>query len=83
MVEYIGSILFSKHLQHVDTVCMQLLYLLQVFVEQLQGVAQAAVITEFACGYENSTELQTAAESDLTLNVKMLVIGIKAGAFLI
>ena len=83
MVEYIGSILFSKHLQHVDTVCMQLLYLLQVFVEQLQGVAQAAVITEFACGYENSTELQTTAEGDLTLNVKMLVVGIKAGAFLI
>ncbi len=83
MVEYVGSILFREHLQYVNTVCMQLLYLLQVFIEQLQGVAQAAVITEFACGYENSTELQTAAESDLTLNVKMLVIGIKAGAFLI
>ena len=83
MVEHIGSILFREHLQHVDTVCMQLLYLLQVFVQQLQGVAQAAVITEFACGYENSTELQTAAESDLTLNVKMLIIGIKAGTFLI
>ena len=83
MVEYIGSILFREHLQHVDTVCVKLLYFLQVFVEQLQGVAQAAVITEFVCGYEDSTELQTAAESDLTLNVKMLVICIKAGAFLI
>ena len=83
MVEHIGCILFCEHLQYVNTVYMQLLYLLQVFVEQLQGVAQAAVITEFACGYENSTELQTAAESDLTLNVKMLVIGIKAGALLI
>ena len=62
---------------------MQLLYLLQVFVEQLQGVAQAAVITEFACGYEDSAELQAAAEGDLALNVKMLVIGVKAGAFLI
>ena len=83
MVEHIGSVLFGEYLQHIDAVCMQLLYLLQVFVQQLQGVAQAAVITEFACGYENSTELQTAAESDLTLNVKMLIIGIKAGAFLI
>ena len=83
MVEYIGSILFSENLQYVDAVCMQLLYLLQVIVEQLQGVAQATVITEFACGYEDSAELQTAAEGDLALNVKMLVVGVKAGAFLI
>ena len=83
MVEHIGCILFCEHLQYVNTVYMQLLYLLQVFVKQLQRVAQAAVITEFVCGYEDSTELQTAAESDLTLNVKMLVICIKAGAFLI
>ena len=83
MVEHIGSVLFGEYLQHIDAVCVQLLYFLQVFVQQLQGVAQAAVITEFVCGYEDSTELQTAAESDLTLNVKMLVICIKAGAFLI
>ena len=83
MVEYVGNVLLRAHLQHINAVSMQLFYLLQVLVEVLQGVAQTAVIAEFLRGNINSAELQATAERNQTLDIKMLVVGVNAGAFLV
>ena len=83
VVEHVSNVCLCAHLQHVNAVSLQLFYLLQVLVEVFQGIAQTAVIAEFLSGNINGAELQTAAESDQALDIKMLVVGVNAGAFLV
>ena len=83
VVEYVGNVLLRAYLQHVNAVSVQLFYLLKVLVEVLQCVVQTAVIAEFLRRNINSAELQTAAELYQALNIKMLVVGVDAGAFLV